>query len=114
MDDVKDVAVTFDFLLAAVLRRRLIVHQLGESSIGRDDSLNLVAGLRALDFGEFDELIKLFRLLLQVQVLPSLKFVDQSDVVDNFSVEASCGELRVVEFFAHLSHNPFCLHINYI
>lgn len=114
MDDVKDVAVTFDFLLAAVLRRRLIVHQLGESPVGRDDSFDFVAGFCALDFGKLNELVKLFRLLLQVQVLPPLIFVDQSDVVDNFSVEASCGELRVVEFFAHLSHNPFCLHINYI
>lgn len=114
MDDVKGVPVSLNLLLVTIPRRRLFAHELGESSIGRDDSLNLVAGLRALDFGEFDELIKLFRLLLQIQVLPSLIFVDQSDVVDGFSVEASCGELRVVEFFAHLSHNPLCLHIKYI
>lgn len=113
VNDVKDVAVTFDFLLVAVLWRRLIIHQLGESPVGRDDSFDFVAGFRALDFGKLNELIEFLWLLLQIKLLPSLVFMYQADVIDGFPVEGSISKFGVIKFFAHLSHNPFLLLINY-
>ena len=56
--------MAINFLLVAVLRRGLLLDQLPDTCIGCDNAFNSVRRLRALNLGDFNQLLKLFRLLL--------------------------------------------------
>ena len=63
VDEVQHVAVTEDFFLLPVLWRRLVLHQLLQTAICRDDALDPVGCLRALNLRDLDQALQFFRFL---------------------------------------------------
>ena len=64
MDDAQHISIACDFLLIAVLWRGLLLNQLSDTCIGCNNAFNSVRCLRALNLGDFNQLLKLFRFLL--------------------------------------------------
>ena len=109
MNSIQDITVTHDFFLVTIAGCCFITDKLPQTCICCADSLDIIGCFGTLHLRNFNQTVKLHRLLLQIKLLPALVFMNLRHKSDNLAIPRTTCQFTIIE----VSHKLTLLSPNY-